>query len=215
MTMHRQMPHEEAVELLPWLVNESLDSESRDATTVHVASCVMCRREIAELNALRESIRQPALEMPIPDPDMRRINARIDAQLARDGRAARLLAAARDFLRDPWRIAFLAQSVALLLLAGLWLQPQTADPEFRTLTSDSALPDGHYLRVVFDPTLEPAQLATLIDSYKLSIVTGPSERGVFTLRFATETSAANREQIAAQLLENNSVLFAQPVGSKE
>jgi len=214
-TVHNPVPHEEAVELLPWLVNESLDGETKVAMSAHVASCVMCRREIAELKALSESIRQPTLDMPIPEPDMRRINARIDAQLAREGRAACLFAAVRDFLRNPWRIAFVAQTLALLLVVGLWLQQQSVDPEFRTLTSDTVLPDGHYLRVVFDPTLEPAQLSALIDSHQLQIVSGPSERGVFTLQFATAAGADERTRITGKLLENPAVLFAQQIGSGE
>ncbi len=211
MTMHDELSHDEAIELLPWLVNNSLDADERETVAAHASACVTCRRELAELKVLHSSAQEAAAHGVAPEPDMRRINARIDAQIERDNRTARLLEALRDFFQSPWRVAFAVQTIVLFAVAFLWLQPQTAEPEFRTLTTVQTLPDGHYLRVVFDPNLDSVVLTELIDSGNLAIAAGPSERGVYTLSFAEAASAEERERIAALLLEDTRVLFAQQV----
>ncbi len=40
------MKHEDAVELLPWLANGSLDAAERAELTEHLAACATCRREL-------------------------------------------------------------------------------------------------------------------------------------------------------------------------
>ncbi len=207
MTTYEAMSHDAAIELLPWLVNDSLQGGEREAVRAHATSCIICRRELAELEALQRSIH--AMEAEAPAPDMRRINARIDAQLERVSLGRNLLAGIRRFFESPWRAAFAAQSVVLVAVAALWLQSGSGEPEFRTLTAIEALPDGHYLRVVLDPTLEQAAIDALLADAGLDVVAGPTERGVLTLRFADPD--ADRTA-ATEILRNDArVLFVQPV----
>jgi hypothetical protein len=215
MAAHEEMTHDQANELLPWLVNDSLDAEQRDAVRAHASSCVICRREVAELEILQRSIRDLPAQEAVPEPDMRRINARIDAHLGRDSRPGRAFSYLRSWLGSPLRIAFVAQSILLLAIAAVWLQPNEADPVFRTLTSTEPLPSGHYLRVVFDPTIEEGGLAALLESSGLSVVSGPSERGVFTLQFADGAGSAERDEIIRQMRDDSRVLFAEAVESGE
>ena len=44
--------HDEALRLLPWLVNDSLEPEERGWVDAHVAGCPECRNERALLEAL-------------------------------------------------------------------------------------------------------------------------------------------------------------------
>lgn len=213
MITHDAMSHEECVELLPWLVNESLQDHEREAVQAHATSCIICRRELAELKILRQSIQTTTTEAPAPD--MRRINARIDAQLAREAEPRKLLERLRGLFATPLRAAFAAQSLALVAVAALWLQAETGEPQFRTLTTSTALPAGHYLRVVFDPTLEQAAIDALLAAAGLSIAAGPSERGVMTLRFADTVDAADRSAAADVLRDDSRVLFVQPVAGGE
>jgi hypothetical protein len=203
------MGHEESIELLPWLVNGSLTASEREAVQAHAESCIVCRRELAELEALQESIQAPAFVVPAPD--MRRINARIDAQLERESRGQNALAALREFFASPWRAAFAAQTLALVVVATLWLQAGTNEPQFRTLTSTEASPTGNYLRVVFDPNLEPAAIDALLVDVGLGVETGPTERGVVTLRFGDAVSEADRTAVMEALRADPRVLFLQPV----
>lgn len=209
MITHETMSHDAAIELLPWLVNDSLQGSERDAVQTHAMNCIICRREVAELEALQQSIHAMAAEAP--PPDMRRINARIDAQLERAGRGRQLLEGVRAFFASPWRAAFVAQSIVLVAVAAMWLQGGTGEPEFRTLSTAETLPAGNYLRVVFDPTLEQAAIDALLAEAGLGVAAGPTERGVITLRFADALAETDRAAVAEALRNDARVLFAQPV----
>ena len=213
MNRHDPMSHEQASELLPWLVNNSLAEAERDLVHEHAASCVVCRRELHELENLRDSIADASAATEIPAPDMRRINARIDALIEKESRGQVLLSNIREFFRSPWRLAFAAQTAVVAVLAAVLLWPQIDEPEFTTLTDPQALPEGQYVRVVFKPTLPASDLSNLLDTMNLTIVDGPSERGVYTLRLAANPGTADRAAIVADLSSNDGVLFAQPVPS--
>jgi len=210
-TTHEPMSHDQAIELLPWLVNESLQAEEHSAVSEHARNCVICRRELEELKVLQQSIDSAASQAVLPEPDMRRINARIDQDLARANSGASILAAINDFFRSPWRVAFAVQTLALVAVTFVWLQPRDVEPEFVTLTTPQTLPAGQYLRVVFDPMLDEAGVALLLDEARLSIAKGPSERGVYTLRFAEGVSADQQTGIANGLRADGRVLFLQTV----
>ncbi len=211
MTRYDVRSHEESIELLPWLVNNTLRGDEREAVEAHAKSCIVCRRELAELEALRESVQ--AASATVPAPDMRHINARIDTQLDRESRGRYLLEGLRDFFSSPWRAAFAAQSLALVAVAAMLMQSGTGEPQFRTLTTTESLPEGHYLRVVFDPSLEQATIDGLLADAGLAVAAGPSERGVLTLRFAEAADDADRSAVAATLRSDPRVLFLQPVAT--
>ncbi|MDH3553051.1 MAG: hypothetical protein OER22_10600, partial [Gammaproteobacteria bacterium] len=66
MNKHEPMSHEQASELLPWLVNDSLAEGERDLVHEHATSCVICRRELHELENLRDSISDVSAATAIP-----------------------------------------------------------------------------------------------------------------------------------------------------
>ena len=211
MIARESLLHEHAMEMLPWLINDSLLGDERAAVLDHAQSCVMCRREMKSLEDLRDSINCLSSAIPIPDPDMRNINARIDKLINRQNWARRSMSWISEFLASPWRVAYVAQSVLLVVLAATLLWPATREPEYTMLTQAPDLANGHYVRAVFSPDLTHANLKELLDELELRIVAGPSDRGVYTL--ATENSIAitERDAALASLLKNPSVLFAQPV----
>ena len=108
---------------------------------------------------------------------------------------------------------YAAQSAALLAIAAVWLQPSDTDPAFRTLTTAEPLPAGHYVRVVFDPGVDDAGVASLLEPTDLTVVAGPSARGVVTLRFPDDTGGNERDAIIRQMREDGRVLFAEAVDS--
>jgi hypothetical protein len=199
------------MEMLPWLINDSLLSDERAAVLDHAQSCVMCRREMKSLQDLRDSINILFSPVPIPVPDMRNINARIDKLINRQNWARRSILWIGEFFASPWRAVYVAQSVLLVVLAAALLWPATSDTEYTTLTQASDLADGHYVRVVFSPDLTHSDLKELLDELELSIVAGPSDRGVYTLATENLIVVEERDAALASLLKNRSVLFAQPV----
>ncbi len=211
MIAHKFILHEQAMEMLPWLINNSLSNDERAAVLDHAQSCVACRREMKSLEDLRDSIESSSIAISIPTPDMRNINARIDQLINRRNWGRQALSRLGEFLTSPWRAAYVAQSLLLVALAAALLWPATPDDEYTMLTQTPDLADGHYVRVVFSPDLAQSNLNELLSDLKLRIVAGPSDRGVYTL--ATENSIAVEERDAAlvSLLSEPSVLFAQPV----
>jgi len=208
------MPHDRAAELLPWLVNDSLDAGEHEAVREHATSCVICRRELAQLETLRTVIAAADGSGTVAVPNMRRINARIDALVDSKTAGGILLAKLREWFDNPWRAAFVAQTALLVALIALWQLPQRPEPEFTTLTEPQTLPDGHYVRIVFDPTFDAARIATLLEGTRLSIASGPSARGVYTLRFDEGTSGADRAATVAALHGASGVLFVQPIAGE-
>ena len=209
MNVRESVSHEHAVELLPWLVNNSLDEQEKEAVLEHAHACVICRRELTNLQQLQNSISNTSSTLPIPEPDLRNINARIDALIDRQNRGRELLSRIRGVLDSPWRIAFAAQTVVLIALATVLFWPEPRGGEFTTLTQSQNLPDGHYLRVVFSPDLQQSQLTTLLDKHDLTIVDGPSGRGVYTLGVAN--TSLYSDMLLSSLQGDPDVLFAQPV----
>ena len=64
-------------------------------------------------------------------------------------------------------------------------------------------------------TMATATNLALLEANGLDIVTGPSERGVITLRFVDEASAERRDAIIESMRNDGRVLFAQPVASED
>ncbi len=129
MIARESLPHEHTMEMLPWLINDSLPGDERAAVLDHAQSCVMCRREMKSLQDLRESINCLSSPVPIPAPDMRNINARIDKLISRQNWARRSISWIGEFFASPWRVAYVAQSMLLVVLAAALLWPATRDTE--------------------------------------------------------------------------------------
>ena len=209
MNVREHFSHEQAVELLPWLVNDSLDELEKEAVLEHAHACVICRRELSSLQQIGDSISDTSSTLPIPEPDMRRINAQIDALIDRQNLWRDSITRFRNLFNSPGRIAFAAQSVVLLALAMFLVWPEPDDARFETLTQTDGLPDGHYVRVVLSPDIQQSQLRSFLEEYELIIVDGPSNRGVYTLGVAHRTQ--DTDLLISSLQDDPIVLFAQPV----
>jgi len=206
---HEPMAHEQAAELLPWLVNESLPAEEIQSVLEHARACVICRRELDDLERVRASIENSAAIVPAPD--MRNINARIDRLIDRQNWGREWILRVREALKSPWRIAFVAQSLMVVVLASLLLWLASDNSDFTTLTEPSGLPPGTYVRVVFSPEIAKSELAVFLDRFELNIVDGPSNRGVYTLGLSTSMSLKDRDNLVLFLQGDPRILFAQPV----
>lgn len=220
MTARNAVLHEQAMELLPWLVNNSLSDDERGAVLQHAKNCVACRREMLQLENLRDSIKCLSGSEPVPAPDMRNINARIDRFIERQNLARRSLLWVGGFFERPWRTAYAVQTVLLVVLATalLWPDipnssntPDTPKAGFTTLTQSRELAVGHYVRAVFSPELTAAELQALLDDLQLAIVDGPTDRGVYTLATGNSKAIDERDAALIDLSQSPGVLFAQPV----
>ncbi len=213
MNARESVSHEQATEMLPWLVNDSLNADEKEGVLEHARSCVICRRDTEELERLRDSIADA--KASIPAPDMRKINARIDALIDRRNWGRRLTAHAHRIFCSPWRIAFVAQSVLIVVLASFLLWPGADNGEFTTLTEPGYLPSGTNIRVVFSPELDGPDLTAFLNRFELAVVNGPSSRGVYTLGLADSMSLEDRDKLLMLLQGDPGLLFVQPVSGGE
>lgn len=211
MDTHKRLTHEQAAELLPWLVNGSLEADQREDVLAHAMGCVICRRDMDELERFSHSVAMAVEAMPIPAPDMRNINTRIDGLIDRQNSRWRWVSRLRDVVFSPWRLAFAVQTVLIIVLAAALFSQGSEAPEFTTLTQPPALADGHYLRVVFSPDLEASKFAGLLEKRQLTVADGPSESGVYTLAMLRTLTDDERFRLLEGLRSDPNVLFAQPV----
>ncbi len=211
MNARESVSHEQAAELLPWLVNDSLDAEEKQNVLEHALTCVICRRELDELDRVSDSVADTAKALPIPVPDMRNINVRIDRLIDRQNWGREWFSWIRDAITGPWRVALAVQMGLIIVLASVLFWPGSEDPEFTTLTQPQNIPDGHYIRVVFSPDLAATELSRLLDEMALTVADGPSARGVYTLGISQTISEDERARLLANLQREPNVLFAQAV----
>lgn len=214
MNTRKTISHDQAIELLPWLLTGSMDEDEKQKVREHARSCVICRRELQELELINNLIADAAKAGPIPPPDMRNINARIDRLIEKRGRMRELISRLGARVLNPWRLAFALQTVLVIVLAAVLLWPASENAEYTTLTQSQTLPDGHHLRVVLDPDMPISELADLLAGMNLTVADGPSARGVYTLGVPQSLSQDSRDRLLARLQQNPKVLFAQWVAHR-
>ena len=210
-----EITHEAAVELLPWLVNDSLPEDEKRDVMAHARNCLSCRKNLAELEALRDTMTQGADAWEVPPVDMRRINRRIDAYMERQERIPRAIRSIGAFLVNPWRAAVVLQSLVIAGLLGVLLVRDADRGQYTTLSDDSSLPSGNYLRLVVSTTTSAGDLQDLLDRHGLKLIEAPSGRGVATVALPQAAGDAERRELVRQLSAHPMLRYVQPLTVRE
>jgi hypothetical protein len=192
--------HARAHELLPWMVNGSIEGRDAAWLDTHLAGCADCRGELAAQQRVRDAIaREPTVEFA-PQAAFNRLWKRIEADahgspVADDAVAdSRGAAEGRDSSRPPrarparthaapWlRVALVAQAAAIAVLCvTLWRAP--ASPSYHTVTDAPVGPavNGPVVKAIFDDQVRLADVKDILAASGLVVAAGPSEAGVYTL----------------------------------
>ena len=174
--------HDEALRLLPWLVNGSLAQEERGWLESHVASCAQCRGERALLEDLHAAVLAEEETDAGVEAGWRRVRACVQP---RAPAPSRWQAWQRQWARAPrwigWTLA--TQAALLVALGGLLvsapLRTRHAPPAaYRTL---GAAPSAGNLLVMFEPQLREAQWRGLLQAGGARSVDGPNAAGAYVL----------------------------------
>lgn len=211
MNTHNELPHDAAVELLPWLVNDSLPEDEKRDVMAHARNCVACRKDLAELEALRDTMTVGAEEWEVPPVDMRRINRRIDAYQEQQERIPRMIRSFGAFLVNPWRAAVVLQALVIAGLLGALLVRDADRGRYTTLTNASSLAPGSYLRLVVSTATGTDGLRDLLDRHGLELIEGPSERGVATVALPHTAGDAEQRELVRQLSGHPLLRYVQPL----
>lgn len=233
----RRLGHQEAWELLPWYVNDTLQDEERRAVEEHLARCPLCRSELASSRQVALAV-QRAAELPdVAAERIDRLLARLDepavARAAGESATGAPAAATVGRLAPAVRWALALQAAAILALAlGLAYllavpralsspEPATsqaasptagssAGPDFRTLAAPpAAAAPAARVRVVFDPAASEEELRRLLLEAGARFAGGPSPAGVYALEVAGGAPAA--ADALARLRAHPRVELAEPV----
>lgn len=209
MDTQTEFTHEEAVVLLPWLMNGSLSRDEQQRLSGHVESCIQCRREMREHDHIQAAAGKDAAAAVVPKLNVGRMMQRIE--MFEERCAAEPWRRVFEFFRRRIYLATAAAAITVVALLTVVLQPQPQEPQFTTLTQTEGLATGNYVRTVFNPDLSAAQISQIVAETGLDIVSGPSIRGVYTLRVQRELSTAGMDELVRSLRERRQVLFAEPV----
>lgn len=207
--------HHEVSALLPWYVNETLVEADRQRVESHVSGCTACRDDLAAQQRICEAIAaRPALDY-MPVASLKRLQARLDAQVEPGRLQAPTLEPPRAQAagRRQWR-AWMAASVAgmavalAVFAADRWIQVESrlTQPKYRTVTNSAPRPQGEVIRAVFSPNITLVELQAILDEAQLRIVSGPTEAGVYSL--ASKSTLTVRSSLAL-LRQHSTVRFAE------
>ncbi len=175
MTGRPELDHNTVYELLPWLANGSLAAAERDGAESHVRSCIVCRRELKELERLRLAVRsQPTLHLSA-EGGLDRLQRQLDREAA--SRPVRRNVGYAPF----FRFAAVASVGVAFLGVLLWLAPNVPNQAgYQTLGAHGA--QRAQIDLIFNQQTAVADIQALLQTVDGEIVAGPSELGRYSVR---------------------------------
>lgn len=223
--------HQKTWELLPWYINNTLESPLRQLVDQHLEQCKDCRKELKEQQLLAQHVQQQDELSLSPQQSFSKLMKRIDAneQTRHDSHQSEpgsfsLLSYVRTLWTNvqqtpsPTRWILAAQTVAIVFLLGniLWVSTPLVDntPGFETMSNGQASLITHArIRIVFSDTSTEKDIRQILTRINARIIDGPSASGVYTLAVTNgqETSREDLIEISRQLRLNHGVPFAEPV----
>jgi hypothetical protein len=195
--------HERVWSTLPWLVNGTLSVVEQQRVERHSSTCLVCRREVLALGALREAMASRTLE-PKCETALVRLHERIDND-----------AAGRIF---PWAAAaVLAVVTGLVGLAAInigLIPLRDQDNAYSTLGARSIELDDDTVakaRIVFEHDVTERQLRELLLAFDAELIDGPTPRGAYTIGMPRVTRSEELQAVVASLRQSKRVIFVEPV----
>ena len=232
--------HRQSWDLIPWLVNDTLDNGLREMVEAHLRNCTDCREELAFQRRVQAGMIERA-----PDDDaaapaaLARLFERIDAEdgataddagydplaieRARPSTASGTGARQRRLSR--WLAAAVVVEALGLIGLGILLaghpDATVQDGAYKTLSQDLQPPTRAQIRLVPSPTLSVGDLQALLGEAGLRIVDSNAGGTILALGFdhlaglpEDEAAAVRRRQIdeaLRRLRASSGVLLAEPI----
>lgn len=193
--------HERAFELLPWLANGSLSASERRSVELHVRTCLPCRVELKEQQALAALVSEHPTVHVSAEEGFERLRHSLDAAAnGRRGHAGALsFARLRPQRPVAGRRAAVAAGVAVAAAGALWFGSNTyrqgdgADTAPSYLTaSDPAGAERFRIDVIFAAGTTEEQMRALLEELGAAIVGGPTPVGRYTLALGAKGGAGAR-----------------------
>lgn len=213
---HDELAHQEALALLPFLVNGTLADDERERLQMHLRACAACRRELAGEQALAGAYAAMTVAVPDSAPALGRLLATLKADAAAPAAVlpfVRPAAPARRGWAPLAAAATVALTVALGTLTSVQVARQSAAPGYRALASaDGTTPSlPGALNIVIAPTLVQADLERLLHGLPVTAIAPRAQPGTYQVQLDHGTAtAATLAAAAASLAGQSGILFVAP-----
>lgn len=240
-TLHSKDQHQQILLLLPWFLTQSLELSERQQVENHLRSCMLCRRELVNLEKLAAAVKQSSdldVAAGISFDGLREklqsaSSARQQSGLSvvpqsvdrheRHGDATGGLSGNAPNRHKPFWAFFGTQGRRLAIAASLLLamtplvmhygRPlMTAD--YYTLSDPKPEAVGRsQLRVVFSKSLSDTDINALLGKIHGQRVEGPNSVGAYTVRLDSGEDAPALFDAIAFLRKQQDVMLAEPVSN--
>jgi hypothetical protein len=198
--------HDEAQQLLPWLLAGTLEGAELERVQTHLGSCERCRADLEWEGSLRAAgQREPALD---PDRALGQLLPRLGPQEACDGSAGRWQSAvaAND---SRWLRRLAAVQLAIIaVLALLLVRPGDDNASYRALGA-AGQAQGN-LVVAFKPDTPERELRRILQAADARVVDGPTVTDAYVLAVPQSRQAATLGRLRAE----PAVTLAQSLGTE-
>ncbi|MFK7913600.1 MAG: hypothetical protein AB8B93_06770 [Pseudomonadales bacterium] len=219
------MNHQQAQELLPWLANESLAPNDRDALRVHAEHCDECGADLELLGVLRSisatrQASEPVYRAGVLDgvlaqladtPQLQPVAAvpRRERTSARQRLQAWLALQFEQWVTPQrMRSALIAQCAVIAVLAGVLVLGDRVTTDSEQDYETVSAPVLGDVAIAFRPDATEAEIRAVLVAADATVVAGPSAVGIYRLTLSRD--AALRVAMA-QLSASELVIYLEPV----
>lgn len=207
--------HAQTQTLLPWLINQTLHAEEQQQVEEHLRHCLVCRRELIDLQKMAEHLTAPSDLEAAAEASF----AGIVRKLPERNVSAKPLYTTKAAPKRSWpRInrtpSWLALAASLLLFVPVvWHGlPPLESTNYTTLSSTQPKTvTGRQLKVVFSPSLSNSEVAAILAQIHGQKLDEPNSMGAYTIKLEEDNGSATLDQTLALLRQRPDVLFAEPV----
>lgn len=198
----RKSPHDEVQELLPWVVNGTLDHEEIDRIEKHLAECAECRAELAAERQLAAAIEGSPIDS---EAAWERMERRLEAaERPRLGPVSSLL---RRRVPLGWAIISPVAAAAALAFIVIDVSARpSVEPQYRALGAPETAQEANLI-VQFQPATRVSDMANALQGVDARLVDGPTVTGAYLLH----VDQARRELALKGLRDNQAIELAQPI----
>lgn len=204
--------HQQTVLLLPWYINQSLQTEDREQVENHIRSCLLCRRELVNLRKLATAVMDLSDLEAAAESSFASLRSKLPAKdyaLSSSGNPSSTTSLIR-FTRQ--RVIQLAIAASLLLtiipLTLNRIQPNITDNFYTLSDARLTLTNSKQLRIVFAKSLSKNEIATILASIHGQQLGEPNSVGAITVRLA-EIDSTDLDKAITLLRHRPDVLLAE------